>query len=67
VQRVASDTFNQLYSNLLRALDITFNGQPDNLDTAIGVMFDLKLQAIKLMGIPIGNGTNAAPCYEFVP
>jgi hypothetical protein len=30
-------------------------------------MFDLKLQAIKLMGIPIGNGTNAAPCYEFVP
>lgn len=67
VQRVASDTFNQLYSNLLRALHITFNGQPDNLDTAIGVMFDLKLQAIKLMGIPIGNGTNAAPCYEFVP
>jgi Ferritin-like len=67
VQRVASDIFNELYSNLLRALHITFNGQPDNLDTAIGVMFDLKLQAIKLMGIPIGNGINAAPCYEFVP
>jgi hypothetical protein len=66
-QRVASDTFNQMYSNLLRALHITFNGQPDNLDTAIGLMFDLKLQAIKLMGIPIGNGSNAAPCYEFVP
>jgi hypothetical protein len=67
VQRVASDTFNRMYSNLLRALHITFNGQPDNLDTAIGVMFDLKLQAIKLMGISIGNGSNAAPCYEFVP
>jgi hypothetical protein len=66
VQRVASDTFNQYYSNLLRALHITFNGQPDNLDTAIGLMFDLKLQAIKLMGIPIGNGINAAPCYEYV-
>ncbi|MEA2890518.1 MAG: hypothetical protein QOI05_1311 [Bradyrhizobium sp.] len=67
LQRVASDTFNQMYSNLLRALHITFNGHPDDLDTAIGLMFDLKLQAIKLMGIPIGNGSNAAPCYEFVP
>jgi hypothetical protein len=64
--RVESDLFNQIYSDLLRALHITFNGQPDNLDTAIGVMFDLKLQAIKLMVMPIGNGTNAAPCYEFV-
>ncbi|MEA2823293.1 MAG: hypothetical protein QOJ86_5297 [Bradyrhizobium sp.] len=67
LQRVASDTFNQMYSNLLRALHITFNGHPHNLDTAIGLMFDLKLQAIKLMGIPIGNGSNAAPCYEYAP
>jgi hypothetical protein len=67
VQRVESDTFNQLHSNLLCALHITFNGKPDNLDDAIGLMFDLKLQAIKLMGIPIRNGVNAAPCYEFVP
>jgi hypothetical protein len=67
VQRVASDTFNQMYSNLLRALHITFNGQPGNLDAAIGLMFDLKLQAIKLMGIPSGHGSNAAPCYEYVP
>jgi Ferritin-like len=65
--RVESDLFNQIYSNLLRALHVTFNGQPNTLDEAIGLMFDLKLQAIKLMGIPIGNGTNAAPCYEFVP
>jgi len=65
-QRMESDAFNQMYSSLLRALHITFNGQPDNLDTAIGIMFDLKLQAIKLMGIPVGNSLNAAPCYEFV-
>jgi hypothetical protein len=55
-----------MYSSLLRALHITFNGQPDNLDTAIGIMFDLKLQTIKLMGIPVVNSLNAAPCYEFV-
>jgi Ferritin-like len=64
--RVESDVFNQIYSNLLRALDITFNGQPDYLDSAIGLMFDLKLQAIKLMNIPIDANTNAAPCYEYV-
>jgi hypothetical protein len=66
IQRVESDVFNQIYSNLLRALHTTFNGHPDYLDTAIGLMFDLKLQAIKLMSIPIGANSNAAPCYEYV-
>ena len=66
-QRVESDVFNEIYSNLLRALHITFNGRPDYLDTAIGLMFDLKLQAIKLMAIPLDANTTAAPCYEFVP
>ena len=66
IQRVELDVFNQIYSNLLRALHTTFNGHPDFLDTAIGLMFDLKLQAIKLMSIPIGASTNAAPCYEYV-
>jgi hypothetical protein len=66
IARVASDTFNTYYSDLLRALHITFNGRPDYLNTAVGLMFDLKLQAIKLMNIPLGGGTNAAPCYEYV-
>jgi rubrerythrin len=65
-ERYASDEFNQMYSNLLRALHITFNGKPDYLDTTIGLMFDIKVQAIKLMNIPHGNNTNAAPCYEYV-
>ena len=62
----ASDSFNLIYSNLLRTLHVAFNGQPDSLDDAIGQMFDLRDQAMKLMDMPIGNGTNAAPCYEFV-
>ena len=66
IQRAESDVFNQIYSNLLRALHTTFNGHPDFLDTAIGLMFDLKLQALKLMSIPIGPDTTAAPCYEYV-
>ena len=67
-ERVESDVFNQIYSNLLRALHTTFNGEPDYLNTAIGLMFDLKLQAIKLMNIPLSTdpSTHAAPCYEYV-
>ena len=65
VARVESDVFNRVYSNALRALHITFNGQPDYLKTAIGLMYDVKLQAIKLMNIPLNANTNAAPCYEY--
>jgi hypothetical protein len=66
IQRVESDVFNRIYSNLLRALHTAFNGHPGYFDTAIGLMFDLKLQALKLMSLPIGANTNAAPCYEYV-
>jgi len=64
--RVQSDLFNQIYSKLLRALHITFNGQPKYLQTAVGLMFDLKIQAIKLMQIEVKSGVNAAPTFEFV-
>ena len=63
--RVQSDAFNQIYSNLLRALHITFNGQPNSLNAAIGLMFDLKLEAVKLVNIPLDANTTAAPCYEY--
>jgi hypothetical protein len=36
------------------------------MSVGLGLMFDLKLQAFKLMSIPIGANTNAAPCYEYV-
>lgn len=65
--RVESDLFNKIYSDLLRALHLAFNGQPDHLDAAIGLMFDLKLQAVKLVAMPLGGGVNAAPCFEWVP
>ena len=53
---------------MLRALHITFNGEPTYLNTAVGLMFDLKLQAIKLMNMPLSTdpSTNAAPCFEYV-
>jgi rubrerythrin len=65
--RAQSDLFNQIYSNLLRALQQTFNGTPDQLEAAIGLMFDLKIQAQKLMSIPLDDGNTASPCFEWVP
>lgn len=65
--RMESDQFNQIYSNLLRALQITFDGAPSHLNAAIGLMFDMKLQAIKLTAMPLADGTNASPCFEWVP
>ena len=62
--RVQSDLFNSFYTNLLRALHTTFNGQPAHLSSAVGLMFDLKIQAIKLMQISAGAGVNAAPTFE---
>jgi hypothetical protein len=64
--RVQSDLFNQTYSNLLRALQQTFDGFPDQLEAAIGLMFDLKIQAQKLMSMPLDSTSNASPCFEWV-
>ena len=64
--RLRSDLFNRSYSDLLAALQVTFNGAPNRLDDAIGLMNDIKVQAIALMQIPLGNGRTAAPCFEYV-
>lgn len=64
--RLRSDLFNRSYSDLLEALHLTFNGAPERLGAAIGLMNDVKLQAIALMQISIGGGLNASPCFEYV-
>jgi len=64
--RLRSDLFNRSYSDLLEALHATFNGAPESLGKAIGLMNDVKVQAIALMQIPVGNGRTASPCFEYV-
>ena len=39
------DQFNYSYTSLLNGLHRTFNGEPNYLNTVMGLMFDLKLQA----------------------
>ena len=63
-----SDTFTWGYSSLLRALHQAFNGSPETIDTAIGLMYQLRLGAQQLMSTPLKKGSdrNAGPVYKYV-
>lgn len=65
--RTGCQTFNYTYTNLLKVLHDTFNGQPDRLPAAIGLMESLNEQAQALMAIDSGLGSNAGPSFEYQP
>jgi hypothetical protein len=54
------------YSSLLNALHTAFGGRPEAIDTAIGLMYELKVQAVALMQTDVGGGRTAGPSYEYV-
>lgn len=60
-----SDHFNIQYSNLLRGLHRAFNGYPNTIQNAIGLMYDCKVAAGQLMQTPVGD-LRAAPTYEYI-
>lgn len=66
--RLRSDLFNRTYQDLLNSLHRVFNGHPEDLDAAIGVMYSLDLAARQLMETPNGlPGEEAAgPSFEQV-
>ena len=61
--------FNYSYTSLLNGLHKTFNGNSDYLNTTMGVMFELKLQALEMAEVEIKEGPNAgklvAPSFEY--
>jgi hypothetical protein len=65
--RLACDTFNSTYTSILKTLQVSFNGSPGQLEHAIDSMFTLSGQAMDLMAIDLGNGTNAGPSFEYRP
>jgi hypothetical protein len=66
-QRFAADNFNSTYTTLLRSLHATLNGQPDQLNAAIGLMMSLKGQAKQMMsGIP-NPAVLTGPSFEYLP
>ncbi|WP_222539297.1 ferritin-like domain-containing protein [Pedobacter polysacchareus] len=63
-----SKFFNYTYTNLLNSLHETFNGEPDKINTAMGLMYSLRLYAGKLLASedPAHPGFVAGPSYEYV-
>lgn len=67
-QRALAAQFNDAYHRLLRALDRTFDGDPDHLDSAVGIMYALRVIALDLYKLPSGggDGTVAGPPFQFL-
>jgi hypothetical protein len=66
VARMANQ-FDQTYTALLNALQATVDGDPAQLDVAIGLMYALRIEAQQLMATPIPGGRgNAGPRWQFV-
>lgn len=63
--RSLSNEFNQAYANVLNALHTAFNGRPQNVRTAVGLMFSLTLLAEKLMQTPMGSGATETAGTSF--
>ena len=68
VARQLAERFNYSYTSLLKALHETFNGQPDVLEKAIAVMYELKLLGGSLVATSLdGTAYQAAPTFEYTP
>jgi len=66
--RTRIEAFAYNYSALLNSLHITFNGAPSQLDTAIGIMYDLRTSAVALMETEADDttGQTVGPSYEYI-
>jgi hypothetical protein len=65
--RRACDIFNYTYTSLLKSLHATFNGEADQLNSAIGLMMSLEQQASDMMSGANPRGTNVGPSFEYQP
>ena len=57
--------FNQTYTSLLKAFQLTFGGEPDRLGPAITLMESMKEQAFVLMSTDVGPGQTAGPTFQY--
>jgi Ferritin-like len=56
----------ELYRDLLAALDFAFDGHPGTLNEATKVMYSFEVEAKRLLGMPIvdGQATTAGPAFQ---
>jgi hypothetical protein len=66
--RPVAEQFNRDYTAMLGHLHRAFNGEQSQLDRAIRIMrLELRRAARTLFQIPIAEGVNAGPSFEFAP
>ncbi|GAB2917470.1 hypothetical protein GCM10027093_65090 [Paraburkholderia jirisanensis] len=63
--QIAGKQFYEAYHSLLVALDQTFNGHPERLNAALGIMFELKLVAQQVMQFRLED--QPVPLYAAPP
>ena len=63
-----SKLFNYTYTSLLNSLHRAFNGEPNEINTAMGLMFSVRLYALKLLATtdPNNPAQVCGPSYEYV-
>jgi hypothetical protein len=67
--QAANAAFNTDFTGLVNGLQSTFNGNPseiNNLFEGPGTMFQLSTDAATLMAIPLSNGFNAGPTFQYL-
>ena len=66
--RTRIEQFAYNYSSLLNSLHLAFNGEPERLDAAIGLMYDLRVLAAAMMQTVADprTGQTVGPSYEYV-
>jgi len=68
-----AERFNKVYTKLLKSLEGVFNGYPDTLQDALGLMYSVDLHLRNLVRTPIDDngdpdvGPNAGPTFDFTP
>lgn len=62
--RMLAEDFSRLYLQMLRELQSAFNGNPDQLDTAVANMFLLRMKAREMAETEVQPGIHAGPTFE---
>ena len=62
--------FSFVFTKLMHALQVTFDGSPQGFDAAMGLMFELKLAGQMLVQLPavvngVPTGRNAGPVFRY--
>jgi hypothetical protein len=66
VARRDSEQCDESYTRALTSLNRVFNGHPEEMDDAVGLMYQMQVQAKKLLGtkVPDGGGTVVGPSFQ---